>query len=111
MEDHNQRKQGNPGTESVEGIAKDNSTHSYGNFEGHDQDAAADNLIADSPKEKIEKQKQYFDDKENPRTHYNVNDQAHSQSSKEDFVKTLSNFKHADGHDDAGNDYPEQVPD
>ena len=28
---------------------------------------------------------------------YNINDQAHSDSSKDDFVKTISNFKHADG--------------
>lgn len=30
---------------------------------------------------------------------YNINDQAHSDSSKDDFVKTISNFKHADGSD------------
>lgn len=27
---------------------------------------------------------------------YNVNDQAHSNSSKEDFIKTTSNFHHKD---------------
>jgi len=27
---------------------------------------------------------------------YNINDKAHSDSSKKDFVKTTSNFKHAD---------------
>jgi hypothetical protein len=27
---------------------------------------------------------------------YNINDQAHSDSSKDDFVKTVSEFHHAD---------------
>lgn len=27
---------------------------------------------------------------------YNINDQAHSNSSKEEFIKTTSNFHHAD---------------
>lgn len=31
---------------------------------------------------------------------YNINDKAYSDSSKEDFVKTTSNFHHADEKDD-----------
>jgi len=34
---------------------------------------------------------------EKPGAKFNINDQAHSQSSKEDFFKTVSNFKHDDG--------------
>ncbi len=35
---------------------------------------------------------------------YNINDQAHSDSSKEDFIKTVSNFRHSDeATDDAEN--------
>ena len=30
---------------------------------------------------------------------YNINDKAHSDSSEEDFIKTTSNFKHANEHD------------
>lgn len=30
---------------------------------------------------------------------YNINDKAHSDSSEEDFIKTISNFKHANEHD------------
>lgn len=29
---------------------------------------------------------------------YNTNDKAHSDSSEEDFIKTISNFKHANEH-------------
>lgn len=32
---------------------------------------------------------------------YNINDQAHSNSSKDDFVKTISNYNHADGSDNS----------
>ena len=38
-----------------------------------------------------------YDPNENPGKKFNINDQAHSQSSKEDFVKTVSNFSHSDG--------------
>ena len=37
-----------------------------------------------------------FDSSEKPGKKYNVNDQAYSQSSKEDFVKTVSNFESED---------------
>lgn len=30
---------------------------------------------------------------------YNINDQAHSQSSKADFIRTISNFHHNDGRE------------
>ena len=30
---------------------------------------------------------------------YNINDKAHSDSSEEDFIKTISNFKHANEND------------
>lgn len=33
---------------------------------------------------------------------YNINDQAHSDSSKDDFIKTVSNFNHADGSKNEG---------
>jgi hypothetical protein len=96
---------------SVESTSNDAAANSFGNFIAHDSDPASDNPIADDPKEKIAKQDQYFDDKENPRTHYNVNDMAHAKSSKDDFIKTTSNFQHADGGNDSDNDYPAQVPD
>ena len=38
-----------------------------------------------------------FDAAEKPGKKYNINDQAYSQSSKEDFHKTVSNFVHEDG--------------
>src|SRR5690606_26350686 len=99
------------GSESVESTNKDSAANSFGDFIAHDTDAASDNPVADDPKEQIEKQDRYFDDKENPRTHYNVNDMAHAKSSKEDFIKTISNFQHSDGQNDSENDYPAQVPD
>ncbi len=38
-----------------------------------------------------------YDASEKPGKKYNINDQAYSQSSKKDFVKTVSNFEHEDG--------------
>ncbi|OYU80858.1 MAG: hypothetical protein CFE23_07800 [Flavobacterium sp. BFFFF1] len=35
---------------------------------------------------------------------YNINDKAHSDSSEEDFVKTISNHHHADAADDLKSD-------
>ncbi|HEX8561688.1 MAG TPA: hypothetical protein VF676_01800 [Flavobacterium sp.] len=39
----------------------------------------------------------HYDPATKPGGKYNINDQAHSQSSKEDFIKTVSNFEHSDG--------------
>lgn len=35
---------------------------------------------------------------------YNINDQAHSDSSKDDFIKTVSNATHADGSTNKGDE-------
>lgn len=42
--------------------------------------------------EKVAKEHAYYDAKENPARHYNINDQAFSQSSPQNFIKTKSNF-------------------
>lgn len=78
----------NPLDTSVDGIAKDETTGSgYSEAERASKDATNTDYPADvqhkGSKELIDK--------------YNINDQAHSNSSKEDFIKTVSNFNHADG--------------
>ena len=70
-------------------------------------DIQADDLIANdgmtaatarNTKEEDEAEKPVnYDPSEKPGAKYNINDQAHSQSSKDDFVNTVSNFKHEDG--------------
>ena len=78
----------NPLDTSVEGIAEDETTGSgYSQAERDTKDATNTDYPADlqhkGSRELIDK--------------YNINDQAHSDSSKDDFVKTISNSNHADG--------------
>lgn len=54
-------------------------------------------FVPEDAEEKVAKEREYYDDKENPARNYNINDQAFSQSSPEDFVKTTSGFTHSDG--------------
>lgn len=44
----------------------------------------------------VEKDRAFYDSPENPGRKFNVNDQAYSQTSREDFVKTHSKFHHSD---------------
>ena len=54
-------------------------------------------FVPDDAGEKLAKEREFYDDNDNPAKDYNINDQAFSQSSAEDFVKTVSGFTHADG--------------
>lgn len=82
--------QNNPLDTSVEGIAEDETTGSgYSEAERDTKDATNTDYPAD-PQHKGSRE---LIDK------YNINDQAHSDSSKDDFVKTVSNSTHADGTD------------
>lgn len=77
----------NPLDTSVEGIAEDETTGSGYDEAERDTKDATNTDYPDNPhkgsRELIDK--------------YNINDQAHSDSSKDDFVKTVSNSTHADG--------------
>ncbi|RYG50575.1 MAG: hypothetical protein EOO01_10415 [Chitinophagaceae bacterium] len=44
----------------------------------------------------VEKDRDFYESPQNPGKDFNINDQAHSQSSQKDFVKTTSKFHHAD---------------
>lgn len=78
----------NPLDTSVDGIAEDETTGSgYSEAERISKDATN----SDYPKDLEHKGSRELIDK------YNINDQAHSNSSKDDFVKTISNSTHADG--------------
>ena len=50
--------------------------------------------VADDAKDKVAKEREYYDAKENPARNYNINDQAFSQSSPSDFIETVSKFRH-----------------
>lgn len=78
----------NPLDTSVEGIAEDETTGS-GYTEA--ERITKDGTNSDYPKDLEHKGSRELIDK------YNINDQAHSNSSKDDFVKTISNYNHADG--------------
>ena len=80
----------NPLDTSVEGIAADETTGS-----GYDEAerATKDATNTEYPDDPQHKGSRELIDK------YNINDQAHSDSSKDDFVKTVSNATHADGTD------------
>ncbi len=54
-------------------------------------------FVPDDAAEKLAKEREFYDDNDNPAKNYNTNDQAFSQSSAEDFVKTVSGFTHSDG--------------
>ncbi len=71
--------------------ATDAEAHTFKDFVANDSPA-----VVSDPKEKLEKKKEYFDAKENPGRQYNINDVAHSQSSRDDFIETVSKFHHAD---------------
>ena len=78
----------NPLDTSVEGIAEDETTGSgYSEADRAAKDATNTDYL-DDPQHKGSRE---LIDK------YNINDQAHSDSSKDDFVKTISNYNHADG--------------
>lgn len=83
----------NPLDTSVEGIAEDETTGS--GYSEADR-AAKDATNTDHPDNPQHKGSRELIDK------YNINDQAHSDSSKDDFVKTISNYNHADGADKKG---------
>ena len=55
------------------------------------------NLHSSEMKQAVAEDRQNYEDPENPRQKYalNINDQASSQSSSEDYVKTHSKFLHA----------------
>jgi len=81
------------------GIAHDDSTKKPQNSDFKDF-VANDGMTAKSArmtKEDSEQIDAAYDVNDKPGSKYNINDQAHSQSSKEDFVKTVSNFEHSDG--------------
>ena len=78
----------NPLDTSVEGIAEDETT---GSGYSEAERTAKDATNTDHPNDPQHKGSRELIDK------YNINDQAHSDSSKDDFVKTISNYNHADG--------------
>ena len=80
--------QNNPLDTSVEGIAEDETT---GSGYSEDERVFKDATNTDNPGVSQHKGSRELIDK------YNINDQAHSDSSKDDFVKTISNNNHADG--------------
>lgn len=85
--------QNNPHYTSVEGIAEDETTGSgYSEAERDTKDATN----TDYPTDPQHKGSRELIDK------YNINDQAHSDSSKDDFVKTISNNNHAEGSKNKG---------
>lgn len=67
-------------------------SNTFSNFEEKD-----DFFVPESAEEKVAKEREYYDAKENPARKYNINDQAFSQSSPENFIKTTSGFTHSDG--------------
>ena len=78
---------------SVEGIAEDETTGSgYSEAERTSKDATN----TDHPNDPQHKGSRELIDK------YNINDQAHSNSSVEDFVQTISKSRHIDGTDGSG---------
>ena len=85
----------NPLDTSVEGIAKDETT---GSGYSEAERASKDGTNSDYPADLEHKGSRELIDK------YNINDQAHSNSSKDDFVKTVSNNNHADGSKNKGGD-------
>ncbi|WP_026704096.1 hypothetical protein [Flavobacterium soli] len=83
----------NPLDTSVDGIAEDETTgSSYTEAERDTKDA----INTDYPADAQHRGSRELIDK------YNINDQAHSDSSKDDFVKTISNNNHADGSKNKG---------
>lgn len=106
--DHEKKDRPVTGIASVESTATNADSTEFANFISHDSAAKTDHGVTDDPAERREMQDEYFDNKENPGRNYNINDQAYSQTSKDDFVKTVSNFKHADGENSAESP---QVPD
>lgn len=65
--------------------------------------AANDGMTAASARktkhesDKAEHASEAYHPDEKPGSKFNINDQAYSQSSKADFVPTVSNFEHSDG--------------
>ena len=80
----------NPLDTSVEGIAEDETT---GSGLSEAERTSKDATNTDYPNDLQHQGSRDLIDK------YNINDQAHSDSSKDDFVKTISNYNHADGSD------------
>lgn len=78
----------NPLDTSVEGIAEDETTGS--GYTEADR-SSKESTNTDYPADLQHKGSRELIDK------YNINDQAHSDSSKDDFIKTISNYHHADG--------------
>ena len=78
----------NPLDTSVEGIAEDETT---GSGLSEVERTSKDATNTDHPNDPQHKGSRELIDK------YNINDQAHSDSSKDDFIKTVSNATHADG--------------
>lgn len=85
----------NPLDTSVEGIAMDETT---GSGYSEAERVSKDSTNSDYPADLEHKGSRELIDQ------YNINDQAHSNSSKKDFVKTVSNNNHADGSKDKGDD-------
>lgn len=56
----------------------------------------AERIHAREMHEAVEKDRAFYDSPENPGRDYNINDQAYSQTSPKDFVRTHSRFHHAD---------------
>lgn len=69
----------------------DKQSHGFLRNNLHDQDIEHEMEM----KAAVEKDREFYDSPENPGKNYNINDQAYSQSSPEDFVKTTSAFHSA----------------
>jgi len=56
----------------------------------------AERVHALETREAVEKDRDFYESPENPGRDFNINDQAYSQTSPEEFVKTHSKFHHKD---------------
>ncbi|HEX8270598.1 MAG TPA: hypothetical protein VF581_11960 [Flavobacterium sp.] len=99
-------------TNNYHGIAEDKSDDNGGNgrksADGHTETTKLEEVISNDGMTSASARKTgggdehtpsetNYDPSEKPGGKFNINDQAHSQSSKEDFIKTVSNYKHEDG--------------
>lgn len=84
----------NDGTDYA-GAISSNATHAM-KFDENDGMTAASARNTKQDSESLNHDSVY-DASDKPGSKYNINDQAYSQSSKDDFVKTVSNFEHSDG--------------
>jgi hypothetical protein len=90
---------------TVPGIDKQDETNGFADIVVHDHET----LHEKQTKRAVEKDRAFYDNPENPGKKFNLNDQAYSQSSPQDFVETHSKFHHADEPAITKNTSPDQI--